>query len=280
MISREAAARFTRAAVGLRKRIETDQLAKRYRPKFAAFFRDQKKLTMEKFKDYKFLFTEEYRALREASSPNEFLTSHDIDRMWADIDNLTTDQLWKLIAGIQGEGVLKGAAFSRSQFGTITPDSPTFSLANPRAVQWFQQNGGTLQYVKDIQNTTRDQLQAIITKSIDEGWSYGQTAKEISGKFDEFSRDRAQRIAVFESGNSYEAGNRMFVDGLVDDGIEMEEAWVTSHDEKVRPEHAANEAEGWQPLGHVFSSGDTEPPTDPGCRCYMMYRQAEKSSSD
>ena len=133
MIAREAADRLSRAAIGLHKRYEVDTLARKYRPKFAAFFRTQKSLVMDRFRDYKFLFTEEYRALREANTPNEFLTTHDIDRMWSDVDQLTYDDLQKIIAGVQGEGVLKGAAFGAKQIGTITPDSPTFSLANPRA---------------------------------------------------------------------------------------------------------------------------------------------------
>jgi uncharacterized protein with gpF-like domain len=116
-----------------------------------------------------------------------------------------------------------------------------------------------------------------MTTAIDEGWSYGQSAKEIKKLFDgPISRDRAQRIAVFESGQAYEAGNNAFAKSLEDDGVTMEQHWMTSHDEKVRPEHAANEAEGWVPMGHVFSSGDTEPPTDPGCRCYMIFQAASE----
>jgi uncharacterized protein with gpF-like domain len=132
-------------------------------------------------------------------------------------------------------------------------------------------------YIKGINRTTGDSLKRVIGTALDEGWSYSQTAKEIQKLYDgPISRDRAQRIAVYETGKSYEKGNELFARSLEDDGVTMEEHWETSKDEKVRPEHTANEAEGWVPMGHVFGSGHTEPPTDPGCRCYMAYREAPK----
>jgi len=273
MITREAADRMNRAAIGLRKHYEVDVLARRYRPRFAAFFRKQKGITLERFKDYKFLFTEEYRNLREEIHPNELLTTHDWGRLWQEVDRETFDALQKIIAGVEGEGVLKGAAFSANQIGTITPDSPTFSLANPRAVQWFMDYGGSLSYITDIQYTTRDQLQAVITKAIDEGWSYNQTAKVISSKFDGFSRERATRIAVHESAQAYEAGNRMFADTLTDDGVEMEKMWMTSHDDRVSDGCEENEGDGWIPITDMHTSGHQQPPRFPGCRCYEIYRQ-------
>jgi len=278
MIAREAAARLNRAAIGLRKRYEVDVLARKYRPKFTRFFLHQKTLTLGRFKDYRFLFTEEYRTLREETRPNEFLTTHDWDGLWQDIDRATFDDLQKIIAQVEGEGVLKGAAFGLNQIGTITPDSPTFSLANPRAVQWFMDYGGSLSYITDIQYTTRDQLQAVITKAIDEGWSYNQTAKVLSSKFDGFSRERATRIAVHESAQAYEAGNRMFADSISDDGVEMEKMWMTSHDDKVSDGCAENESDGWIPITDMHTSGHQQPPRFPGCRCYEIYRQAGKGS--
>lgn len=280
----EAADLLNRAAIGLQKHREVDAIAAKHRPKISTFFRNQKALTLEKFKDYEFLFTESYRALREEARPNVFLTTHDFDRLWSEVDRSTFDDLQRTVAAVESDGVLKGGQQMQKLFGggyyeggKWVEGIKFWDLKNPRAVAWFQEKGGSLQYIKGIQETTRNQLQTIIGRAIDTGQGYQKTAKEISDTFDDMSRARAKRIAVFESGQAYEAGNRMFADSLEDDGIEMQEAWVTSHDEKVRPEHAANEAEGWVELGHVYSSGDTDPPTDPGCRCYKIYRQAPKS---
>jgi|GEM_PF-978531 uncharacterized protein with gpF-like domain len=275
----EATDRLNRAAIGLLKRREIDRIAAKHRPKISAFFRRQRDITLEKFKGYDFLFTESYRALREVANPNEFLTTHDMDRLWSEVDSETFDDLQRVIAGVESDGVQAGGN-QLSKMLSIDPSKKpgtTFNLANPRAVAWFQKTGGSTQYISGIQATTGESIKRLMTTAIDEGWSYGQSAKEIRKLFDgPISRDRAQRIAVFESGQAYEAGNNAFAKSLEDDGVTMEEHWMTSHDEKVRPEHAANEAEGWVEMGHTFSSGDTEPPTDPGCRCYMVYQAASQ----
>lgn len=277
----EAADRLNRAAIGLLKRREIDRIAAKHRPKLTAFFRRQRDLTLERFKAYDFLFAESYRTLREEVHPNELLTTHDWDRLWTEIDRDTFDDLQQVIAGVESEGMLKGGnqLLKQLQPGGVTPTSAMWTLSNPRAVAWFQSTGGSIDYIKGIQDTTKGSLKRVISTAIDEGWSYNSTAREIQKLFDgPISRDRARRIAVYESGQAYEAGNQAFAASLQDDGLTMEEHWMTSHDEKVRPEHAANEAEGWVPMGHTFSSGDTEPPTDPGCRCYMIYRAAKAPS--
>jgi len=286
MILAEAADRLHRAAIGAQKRAQVDAIAAKHRPKISAFFRRQKAVVLDQFKDYQFLFTESYRALREEVRPNEFLTTHDWDRLWEKVEQQTFDDLQRTIADVEGEGVLKGGQQLQKLFtgghyeqGKWVEGPPKFwDLANPRAVAFFQSTGGSVQYIKGINDTTAGQIRTIVSRAIQTGQGYQKTAKEISDTFDDMSRARAQRIAVFESGQAYEAGNRMFAESLKDEGLEMQEHWMTSHDEKVRPEHAANEDEGWVELGHVYSSGDTDPPTDSGCRCYKIYRQAPKGA--
>ena len=269
----EAAARLSRAAIAMKKRREKDALARKHQKKVAAFFRRQKVLTLDALGQQEYLFHESFRHLSEETTE---LTIIQWDRIWEEIARNSNQNLQTIIAAAEADGLIGGA----EQLRKALPFDPktTFSLANPRAVQWFAANGGSVEKIRGIQDTTRDQMQAVITKAIDEGWSYNQTAKEISGKFDGFTRERAQRIAVFETGSAYEQGNKLFAQSLEDDGIVMEEQWVTSHDEKVRPEHAANEAEGWVEIGHVYSSGDTDCPTDPGCRCYKIYREAPRQA--
>lgn len=49
----------------------------------------------------------------------------------------------------------------------------------------------------------------------------------------------------------------------------MEKAWETSNDEKVRPEHIANQAEGWIPMEKTWkgTGDDYAPSQDINCRC-------------
>lgn len=275
----EAADKMNRAAIGLLKRREIDRIAAKHRPKISAFFRRQRDITLEKFKGYDFLFTEEYRALCEALTPNEFLTTHDITRMWNDIDELTYDDLQKVITNVESEGVLKGGQQLAKQLqpGGITPTSDMWNLANPRAVAWFQRTGGSTQYIKGIQTTTGESIKRLMTTAIDEGWSYGQSAKEIKKLFDgPISTDRAKTIAVYESAQAYEAGNSAFAANLADEGVVMEKSYQTSKDDKVSELCQGNEDDGWIPLNDPHSSGVMNPPGHVNCRCYEIYRQSMK----
>lgn len=271
----EAAARLARSAMALKKRREKDALTRKHQKKIAAFFRQQKAAVLEDLGKNRHLFSESYRKLAEESPVD--LTLQNWDRIWEMISNDTSGELQKVIFNAEVEGVVWGAENLKKAIPLFDKKS-SFNLANPRAVKWFQDNGGSVDRIKGIQQTTGDSLKRVIGTAIDEGWAYTQTAKEIRKLFDgPISRDRAQRIAVFESGQAYEAGNMLFAQSLKDDGVRMEKMWMTSHDEKVRPEHAANEAEGWIPIDQIHQTGHQEPPTDPGCRCYEIYREAPGS---
>lgn len=275
MILTEAAERLQARAIGALKQREKDRLAAKHRSRIAAVFRNQKRQVLDALAQQKYLFAESYR--RMLTEETTQLTLQQWDRIWDEIAAKTLPEMQRAVFSAEVDGVVAGA----DQLRKVLPFDPskkpgtTFNLANPRAVRWFMDNGGSVDKIKGIQATTGDSLKRVIGAALDEGWSYGQTSREIQKLYDgPISRVRAQRIAVFETGAAYEKGNELFARSLEDDGLTMEESWQTSKDSKVRPEHAANEAEGWVELGHVFSSSDTEPPTDPGCRCYMIYRQA------
>lgn len=75
-------------------------------------------------------------------------------------------------------------------------------------------------------------------------------------------------IAVNEIGRAYgwadhEPGR------VLSDNYEMEKKWETSNDEKVRPEHKANEDEGWIAFDKTWSATGDEyaPSMDINCRC-------------
>ena len=272
MILSEAAERLQARAIGALKQRQKDRLAAKHRPRIAAAFRSQKRQVLAALAQQRYLFTESYR--RMLTEETTQLTLQQWDRIWDEIAGNTLPEMQRAVFSAEVDGVVAGADQLKKQIGLFDAKS-SFNLANPRAVAYFQRTGGNVDYIKGISRTTGKSLKRMIGTAIDEGWSYTSTSREIQKLFDgPISRDRAQGIAVFETGKAYEKGNELFARSLEDDGVTMEEMWMTSHDSKVRPEHAANEAEGWVPMGHVYSSGDTEPPTDPGCRCYKIYRQA------
>ena len=156
----------------------------------------------------------------------------------------------------------------------------SFDLKNPRAVKYLDQYGARL--VTDINDTTRDYLQTIITQATNEGWSYDRTAEAITERYKEFAigkpqkhiDSRAHLIAVTEVGNAYAEGNMIVARDLQDAGVDMEKAWSTVGDGKVTAECKANEDQGWIPVDQEFQSGHMRPLRFPGCRCDLLTRIA------
>lgn len=257
----------------LKKVLQKDALARKHRPALSRFFRRQGLMVLERLEVIQYRFSN-----KAAPLPSGLYDAW--QNIWEGIVQDTTEELQQIVGDAEQEGLLKGGLFEQGHFekGKWVKGYKFWDLKNPRAVAWFSEKGGSVDYIKGIQETTSSIVKTAISAGLDKGKTYTEIAKDIRQSFDGMSRERAQRIAVFETGQAYEAGNRMFAESLQDDGVRMQERWVTSHDEKVRPEHAANEAEGWVELGHVYSSGDTGPPTDSGCRCYKEYRQEPRSS--
>lgn len=269
-----AISRFTRAAIGLQKTREKDQIAKAHLLDIEKVFEEQYHLVM-----FRFQFMEEYfpgpEPVRqmEAKRPVNPDALKRWNAIWKDVETQTTPALQDAIVSIEREALPKGADQLRTQlkFDAKT----TFRLANPRAVAWFMKHGGSTAYIAGIQDTTKESLKGLIAQGLDNGWSYNQTAKEIRKLFlGPITTKRAQLIATHESAQAYEAGNRAFADTIVDDGIEMEKMWTTSHDDRVSEGCEENEGDGWIPIDQAHTSGDQEPPRFPGCRCFEQYRQA------
>ena len=151
----------------------------------------------------------------------------------------------------------------------------SFALDNPLAVAFAEARAA--EAVTQINDTTRDALRRLVVEAVDAGWSYDQLSEAIGERFEEMAtggdNPRSRRIAVYEMGNAYEAGSETAVNELVAAGLEMEKAWLSAGDAKVRPAHQANAAQGWIPMADDFGSGDRRPPTDPGCRCTLLYRR-------
>jgi hypothetical protein len=154
----------------------------------------------------------------------------------------------------------------------------SFSLKNPRAVDYLKAHGADL--VASIDDTTRERVKTLVTQAVDEGWSYGDTARQMVQLYDEFAEgrpqdniaSRAHMIAVTEAGNSYEEGNYEVISGLKDDGIDAEKSWDTSSSASICDECQANADEGWIPAEDVHQSGDDHPLAHPGCECDEEYR--------
>lgn len=116
-----------------------------------------------------------------------------------------------------------------------------------------------------ITDTTRDRIQAMIAKAVDDGWTSEQLQGELSDNF-LFSEYRARSIAETELA---------FVNGYAnmqtyrESGAVAGKRWLLSnvHGEGKPDECDENAAAGFIPLEQAFPSGDAIYPAHPACAC-------------
>jgi SPP1 gp7 family putative phage head morphogenesis protein len=158
-----------------------------------------------------------------------------------------------------------------------------FDLANPRAAAYLEAHAA--QAVAGINEVTRAEMQQVIATGIQEGQSYDQIARTIRERFEGFStpapqqhiRSRSHLVAVTETGEAYEEGNRAVADELQAVGLEMEKSWLTVGDARVSDECLSNEGAGWIPLAATFPAGAEHPPQHPACRCTALMRRVHSA---
>ena len=156
----------------------------------------------------------------------------------------------------------------------------TFGVQSERAQSWL--NGHAAEMVSDINETTRNEMATIVRNSMENNWSYNQTAKEIASRFSQFAvgkpqqhiESRAHLVAVTEVGNSYEQGSLMLAEELQSEGLTMEKYWHNIGDDRVSDGCRLNTDEGWIPIDQLHATGDMKPLRFPGCRCVELYRRA------
>lgn len=224
---------------------------------------------------------------RQAAFPSESLreVAERID--WEDLyDDAATETQLKFAEPLD-EFTAKLLQAGMTAAATELDLETTFDLAHPEAVAYLEQKGADR--VTKIRNTTRDRLRTLLTWAADEGWSYARTAREISLLYRSMAgpqrgvaqvshlRSRAEAIAVFELGDAYEHGNMLVAKDLQASGLEMQKKWLSVGDDRVRPEHRANQEQGWIPLDDAFQDGNGRPPSDPGCRCTLLMRRKPDS---
>jgi Phage Mu protein F like protein len=205
-----------------------------------------------------------------------------VDSFIADIQYDLPDYLGKEVPKVMAVG----ATANIKKYKDILPSgySLAFDLPTSPASNYVRdlvdlnlstRDGSTLK-------TTRDELRRIIADGLDNKGSYGSIAKDIE-ELDPFvfSKTRAKLISVNEIGRAYGWADSEPARVLSTDYV-MEKAWETSNDEKVRPEHAANQAEGWIAIDKSWDgTGDEYAPSqDINCRCTSTDRIIGIKTSD
>jgi hypothetical protein len=237
-------------------------------------FKVQGKLFGAKLKRIESKFPEE----AQESKFREVLEADLVDAFFEDDDWL--DSLELISGPIDAAAKAALAASAKSLIAELGMKI-SFSLKNPRAVEYLKAHGADL--VTKIDETTRSMIKTIVTQAAEEGWSYNRTALAIQERFTQFCEgkpqehiaSRAHLVAVTEAGEAYEAGNYVVIEDLQADGIEMEKAWSTMGDDRVSEGCQENEDEGWIPADQEHASGHMHPLRFPGCRCDELYRVKE-----
>lgn len=138
-----------------------------------------------------------------------------------------------------------------------------------------------------INNETRRRINSIIADSVATGRSWQKTAEAIAAEYADMAgpplfpsktfTSRAEAIAAYEIGDAYEAGSWAQAQRLRQAGRRMEKHWLNAGDSRVRPAHVANAAAGYLPADTPFpGDGAHRPPTDPGCRCTIIWRLVDR----
>jgi hypothetical protein len=271
-LSSLALTRFIESAATLRRNRTTRPLERRLERQFARLFRKQGRAVAASLRPLASRFDE--NALLVADM-REAMAATDYGYLVASALLAIVPEMENQILRYGGAALLAGATAVIADVGEI---GISFTLENPRAVAWANMHAA--RQVTAINDTTRGTINRLIGAAVDNGWSWTRTQQELEARFTEFAaggaNPRSKRIAVYEIGDAYEAGNEMGARELAAAGLVMEKSWLTVNDDNVRPAHTANQNEGWILMDKTFSSGDERPPTDPGCRCTLLWRRRRR----
>lgn len=229
------------------------------------------------FKKQKALFIEKLLALQEKKAYSLKAVNDDfIDPYLDEIAKDVPEYLLTVLPTI----MVEGASESIARYIDLLPDDYglVFDLPGEPAAEYLNQLEDLMlsQRQGSILKTTRDELRGIIARGATEGSSYGEIAKQIQ-ETDPFvfSKARANLISVNEIGRAYGWANHQPALDLMAEGYILEKEWQTKHDDKVRPNHVANEKAGAIPLMQAFpGTGDQFAPStrEIRCRCTSTHK--------
>jgi len=153
------------------------------------------------------------------------------------------------------------------------------------AIQWNLRNDEAVRYLQKLEDlhlsnkdgsiwkTTKSHIIHLLQKWTNDWLSYAEIWEQIS-KLDPFvfSQARWELIAVTEIGRAYEFWNYLPMKKLQDKWEIVKKRWSTVWDDRVRPSHKQNQADGWIDLKLPFSwTQSMIAPCCFRCRCATQY---------
>lgn len=183
-------------------------------------------------------------------------------------DNVFMDAFWNnelllltpLFVPVFEKIIAQGAQLSIANMGTAFVDIEVFRNAAHFAEQY------SYNLIKNINNTTRDKVSALIQQHILEDLPLSDIEEQLTPIFGSV---RASLIAVTESTRAYNHGALLISEQLANEGILNMPYWYTVNDSHVCEGCLANHD---QPKNTTWSD---PPPLHTGCRCFIINRPLE-----
>jgi len=226
-------------------------------------FRTQGRLYLERLPKIANLFLS--ASVKEASYDGDLVDA------FADVFGKTRGKAEKALVQSLFEGFENGYKMQAGEFGL----EASFKLKPEQAVSWARTNAA--EHITKINETTELEIRDLIARSIDEGRDYGSVSREIRDRFDGFSTQRAQLVAVQENAMAYESGQARIVDEIRGAGIEMEKA-LSGPDDDITSDICRDALDmGWIGVDEEFPGGETTAPLHVGCRHATIYRVKEEA---
>lgn len=158
-----------------------------------------------------------------------------------------------------------------------------FALVEQRAVQYAREQAA--QKITGILETTKADVQDVLTQAVSEGWSINRTADELSALYSDFEISRSITIARTEIAAAMNWGKHEAAAAAQTElGMQLEKRWSAVRDGRTRPTHAAITAD-WIKFGDTFNVGgysamrpyDGNLPASEtiNCRCVLLTREAK-----
>lgn len=138
-----------------------------------------------------------------------------------------------------------------------------FDLDNPLVQETLKELG---QQIRRVADTTIEEVQALVGRGAEEGWSNERLAQELAHLGEIRSKERALLIARTETAAAYSKGSLLaYQQSGVVGGVE----WLATLDADTSAECRALHGTSRPPDGE-FADGTLHPPRHPRCRCALV----------
>ena len=171
--------------------------------------------------------------------------------------------------------------FGQATFDELSPRSLAIGLERRDFDPWSKEiekyvTNHVAQEIDYISDTTKKKIRAIVLEGEKAGLSSVKIAAQIREVYKgwETGTDvyRSMRIARTEV---HQAAGTAMHESARQSGVAKEKAWLDAGDDRVRPTHVNNTAQGWIPFDDAYSDGAMYPgdgTDDVNCRCVEIYR--------